>query len=199
MRGTRRRFLQWTAAGAAAALASRRAGAQEPEARTTMTAPMDEGRYKPVRLAPKAGAKPSLTPDERDALEHRIHCQCGCTLDVFTCRTTDFTCQVSPAMHDDVAALVNGGYAAGEILAAFVSVYGERVLMAPVPTGFNRLGYAMPYLALGTGAVAVAWLLRRWGRAAAQPTPTGTAVTVDATPDELARIEAAVRDDRSRP
>ena len=33
---------------------------------------------------------------KRDELEHQIHCQCGCNLDVYTCRTTDFSCEVSP-------------------------------------------------------------------------------------------------------
>jgi hypothetical protein len=35
--------------------------------------------------------------DERiKAIEHRLACSCGCTLDIFTCRTTDFTCTYSP-------------------------------------------------------------------------------------------------------
>ncbi|HMI46595.1 MAG TPA: hypothetical protein VK491_10560, partial [Gemmatimonadaceae bacterium] len=34
--------------------------------------------YRPVTLAPNAGAKPSMTDAQRDDLEHQIHCQCGC-------------------------------------------------------------------------------------------------------------------------
>src|SRR3989442_5354574 len=33
------------------------------------------------------------------AIEKRLHCTCGCGLDVYTCRTTDFTCTPSPGMH----------------------------------------------------------------------------------------------------
>jgi cytochrome c-type biogenesis protein CcmH len=165
-------------------------GAQEPEARSTIMKGMDPNRHIPISRPPKPGASPALTPDERDALEHRIHCQCGCTLDVFTCRTTDFTCQVAPAMHQDILGLVEGGYAASEILALFVQTYGEQALMEPVASGFNILAWAMPWLALGAAATVVTWRIRRW-RAA--PDIASPPAGVDATPDELARIEAAVR------
>ncbi len=55
--------------------------------------------YRAVKLEPKPNARPSMTPLERDDLEHQIKCQRGCVLDVFTCRTTDFSCSVSPAMY----------------------------------------------------------------------------------------------------
>ena len=149
--------------------------------------PMDQGSYRPVRLAPKG--EPVLTDAQRDDLEHRIRCLCGCTLDVFTCRTTDFSCQVSPAMHRDVMSLVAGGYGEPEILDAFIGVYGIRVLMAPPKSGFNWAGYLAPFVALGGGAALVAVLLRRWRHADAPPAP----VPVDATPDELARLDELVR------
>ena len=110
----------------------------------TFSGPMEQDSYRPVKLAAKAGASPSMTDAQRDDLEHSIKCQCGCPLDIYTCRTTDFSCSVSPAMHGDVMSLVSGGYGAREILAAFQSVYGERVLMSPVKSGFNWLGYTLP-------------------------------------------------------
>jgi len=159
---------------------------------------MDQSASRPVRLPPKPGSRVVVSAAERDAVEHRIRCQCGCTLDVYTCRTTDFSCQVSPSMHRDVMALVSGGYTAQEIIDAFVGVYGERVLMAPRATGFNLLGWAAPFVALGGGALVVSVLLRNWGRPARAKTVTGTRATgpTDATDDELARLQAAVRDDR---
>ena len=71
---------------------------------------MDGDAYHPVTRPRKPDALPSMSDADRDALEHNLHCQCGCTLDVYTCRTTDFTCPVSPAMHQDVRRLVAGGY-----------------------------------------------------------------------------------------
>ena len=152
---------------------------------------MDETRLRSVRLPPK-GNVASMSPDERDALEHRLHCQCGCRLDIYTCRTTDFTCPVSPAMHRDVVSLVEGGYGAQEIIDAFVAVYGERVLMAPTKSGFNWTAWLMPFAALGAGAAFVVVLLRRW-RAQRVQAPAGGAASIDATPEELARIERDVR------
>lgn len=194
---SRREFLTFVAGGAGSVAITVTLGAQQPspDAGANM-AVMDAQVYRPVRLPPKPGVKPQLTSLQRDDLEHSLHCQCGCTRDIYTCRTTDFSCSVSPAMHLDVMGLVDGGYGADEIIAAFRKVYGERVLMAPVKEGFNWAGYVMPFVALGSGAVVVATLIRRWASAAAA-VPSGSAagspVVVDATPAELARLEDAVR------
>ena len=101
-------------------------------------------------------------------------------------------------MHRDVMALVSGGYTAQEIIDAFVGVYGERVLMAPPAAGFNLLGWVAPFVALGGGALVVSVLLRNWRRPAAAKVSAGAraARPTDATDDELARLEAAIRDDR---
>lgn len=162
---------------------------------TTNLFAMDQRAAQSVQRPPKVGATPLMTSLERDALERRIHCQCGCTLDVFTCRTTDFSCQVSPAMHRDVVALVQGGYSAQEIIDAFVGTYGQRVLMAPTKSGFNLLAWFAPGVALLVGAAAVFIVVRRLGTrstvnaGAASPTPP------NATSDELSRLEAAVKGD----
>ena len=168
-------------------------------ARDTMHA-MDATGLRPVTLPPKPGATPLLSAEQRDDLEHRLHCQCGtCTLSVYTCRTTDFTCPVSPAMHRAVMELVRGGYSAQEIIDAFVSTYGEKALMAPNKSGFNLLAWFAPGTAVLVGAVGLGMLLRRWGQrssASAATRSSPVAIDVDATPDELARLEAAVRGER---
>ncbi|MGH7603344.1 MAG: cytochrome c-type biogenesis protein CcmH [Gemmatimonadaceae bacterium] len=193
---TRRQFiLSIPALGLTAAAFPRRVRAAQ-VAVQTFNGPMADADavYKAVALAPKPNAKPSMTDAQRDDLEHQIHCQCGCNLDIYTCRTTDFACSVSPAMHSDVMGLVAGGHGAQEILDAFKAVYGERVLMAPIKSGFNLVGYTMPFVALGSGAILVAALLRRWK----SRTPATAAVSrpvLDATDGELAALDAAVRHD----
>jgi cytochrome c-type biogenesis protein CcmH len=101
--------------------------------------------------------------DERiKAIEHRLACSCGCTLDIFTCRTTDFTCTYSPQLHREVVELDRAGKTAQEILDAFVNKYGEKALMAPKPEGFNLWGYLLPGSAiLVAGGALVAVLSRR--------------------------------------
>ena len=202
----RRRFISRLMVASAAGSTSlawltRRLTAQAAQAPTGLDSSnlfaMDQSASRPVRLPPKPGSRVVVSAAERDALEHRIRCQCGCTLDVYTCRTTDFSCQVSPSMHRDVMGLVAGGYTAQEILDAFVGVYGERVLMAPPAAGFNLLGWVAPFAVLGGGTVLVVSLLRRWRRQAsvAPLAAPQTSRPTDATDDELARLEAAVRDD----
>jgi cytochrome c-type biogenesis protein CcmH len=203
---SRRRFLDEASGVVAGAFASvaiaavasgQGVAAPEPVADSSNLFAMDQTASRPVVMPPKLGARASMVVSERDALEHHLRCQCGCTMDVYTCRTTDFSCRVSPAMHRDVMALVEGGYTAEEIIAAFRRVYGERVLMAPTTEGFNLLGWVAPFVALGGGAVVILALLKSWQRpsrpgprSSAQPAPG-----VDATEDELARLDAAIRDD----
>jgi cytochrome c-type biogenesis protein CcmH len=181
-----------TAAGSALSAAS--AQQQGAIVDTSNLFAMDQTAARSVRLPPKPGASPSMSPAERDALEHRIRCQCGCTLDVFTCRTTDFSCQVSPAMHRDIMSLVQGGYSAREILDAFVNVYGDQAMMAPPREGFNMVGYLLPGVAIATGAIVLAVVIRRWKRAGAVGA-AGPSPHIAATPDELRKLDAAIRDD----
>jgi cytochrome c-type biogenesis protein CcmH len=202
---TRRQFLLKIAAGSAALpVLARLATAQQKRGMVhdSMVVrdsqnlfAMDQSAAKTVTLPPKPNATPVLPDRERDDLEHRLHCQCGCTLDVYTCRTTDFSCQVSPAMHRDVIALVKGGYGAQEIIDAFVGQYGERVLMAPKKSGLDLLAWILPGTAVIAGGGVLAVLLKRWGARTPAPLVRSAAVNGDATADELRRLEAAVRGD----
>jgi len=201
-----RRAILRGALGVVGAAAATRLGAQEP---AQNFAPMEQGAYRPTLRDPKPGATPQLTDGQRDALEHRIKCQCGCILDIYTCRTTDFSCQVSPAMHRDVLRLVAGGYTEAEILDAFVATYGEVALTAPKKEGFNWAGYLAPGAAMAVGAIALTALLRKWAaearvareareaRAAAggaAPAMSGAAVP-GVSADDLARLDRALRED----
>jgi cytochrome c-type biogenesis protein CcmH len=196
------------AAGGVSLLAVVRAAPQRQNPRAQMThdsslvrdstnfGMMDQS-VRSVSLPPKPNAVKQLSNAQRDALEHQLHCQCGgCTLDVFTCRTTDFSCQVSPAMHRDVMVLVEGGYGAQEIIDAFVATYGQRALMAPPRSGFNMLAWLTPGAAVLVVGVFLATLIKRWRTPAVAPAASGM-TGVDATEDELARLDAAIRRDDS--
>lgn len=180
--------------GIATAVAVRGIGAQQQN-----TANMNQDAYRAVLLPEKPGATPKLTDLERDALEKQLKCQCTCVLDVYTCRTTDFSCGVSPAMHRDVMRLIAGGYDANEIKKAFVDVYGEVALTAPVKEGFNWVGYFAPGIVLATGGVILTMMLRRWSNQApaAAPVAAGLAESVPAgtTEAELERLQRALREE----
>ena len=135
-----------------------------------------------------------LTAADTDAyyqtIEKRLKCTCGCGLDIYTCRTTDFNCTYSPGLHRQVVALAEQGKTAQEILDAFVAQYGQQALMAPPKRGFNLTAYFLPSVVI---LVAGAWLLSamfRWTRAAAAARATARPAPgpVDASPAELERL-----------
>lgn len=204
----RRRFLRAGGVCVAGAMLVPRLAAQEANAvqQGAANIEMPQTAYKAVSLPKKANAKPLVAQLERDELERGLKCACPCKLDVFTCRTTDFACGISPAMHSDVVRLVDGGYSADEIIAAFTTVYGERVLMAPVKEGFNIAGYAVPFVTLGIGATMLVALLRRWRRETESAVPALASKSVlpisggmpAATDDEMRRLQAAVRGEPDR-
>jgi cytochrome c-type biogenesis protein CcmH len=193
----RRDFVTSTVLAGAALVSSSVHAQQAPGAGAQVSnlGPMDQAAAKTVRRAPKPGATKSLSDEDRDALERQIRCQCGCTLDVYICRTTDFSCQVSPAMHRDIISLVEGGYSGQEIIDAFVDTYGERALMAPTREGFNLAAYVLPFAAIGAGAVGLIWFLRGMQRRAVPATSRTTPSSPSATDDEMARLQDAIRRD----
>jgi len=184
----------------------RRAGAQEQQASTTNGGEeMTSDSYKPVSRPPKPGATPSMSKVELETFERQLACPCPCTLDIYTCRTTDFSCGISPAVHGDIQRLVDGGYTATEIMEALTGTYGDFILNSPRKEGFSLAAWFAPFAAVAVGAVGIGAMLRSWrlnaktadaaraARAAAQP---ASAPPVDATPEELARLEAALRENR---
>jgi cytochrome c-type biogenesis protein CcmH/NrfF len=125
-------------------------------------------------------------------LEKQLKCTCGCGLDVYTCRTTDFTCTFSPAMHKRVLALVAAGLSEPQIIADFVKQNGPSVMMVLPKRGFNLAGYFLPGAVGLTAAVLLFLALRRWTATAAPapavPAPTG------ASAGELERLQRALDD-----
>jgi cytochrome c-type biogenesis protein CcmH len=218
---SRRLFILRAGTLALGAVVARNVDAQAPSPTGAANVPMEQQAYRPVERPAKPGATPLLDKEARDNLERRIACQCGCTLDVYTCRTTDFTCTYSPELHREVIALWDGGKTADEIVEAFVAKYGEEALMAPEPEGFNLAGYLVPgVLVTGLGATLL-WVLSRRARlstgriqgagaagfsrpdssdssdlsassaVSASPAPT-------LTPDDLALLEQALAEDDRR-
>jgi cytochrome c-type biogenesis protein CcmH len=157
-------------------------------ARGTLRDPTVTGR-------PQTPTDPRENAAEIQAIETRLACNCGCTLDVFTCRTTDFSCTYSPKLHREVLALRSQGKGAEEILDAFVQKYGEKALMAPKPRGFNLAGYFLPgTIIAAAGAGLVAFIAYRKATVLAASTAAGPAspATPSGSPEELERLRRAL-------
>ena len=125
-------------------------------------------------------------------IESRLACTCGCTLDVYTCRTTDFTCGTSPAMHREVVRLIQQGKTEEEVVGAFVAQYGETVLMAPPKSGFNLVGYVLPGLGIfGVGA-AMLWMLVGRSRLGGELAAVGAEAGAGGSEPEISDEDAAL-------
>jgi cytochrome c-type biogenesis protein CcmH len=97
----------------------------------------------------------------------------------------------------DWRALIRQKLEAGEtdrqIIAYFVSQYGERVLTAPPARGFNLLGWLVPILGILAGVAFLALLFREWLRRRG-PAPLQAAIgspnpLADLPQDYVARLE----------
>ncbi|MGV3709673.1 MAG: cytochrome c-type biogenesis protein [Gemmatimonas sp.] len=181
------------------AMQDAQAGAQQPSGDGVVN--MDGEFYKPVRLEPKPNATPQMTDKEVDEFERRLSCPCPCNLNIFTCRTTDFACGNSPAVHRDIQAMVKGGHSADEIMKAMIGTYGNNILMAPPKEGVNLIAWVGPFLAMGVGAVLINAMLRTWRRNAelaavsAGASPVTRPSSVDASDAEMERLRKALRDE----
>ena len=185
---SRREFVGLVGAGLLSAYPPIRLSAQSPD---SLPGTGPSGRlWDPSRAGRPL---PPVTARDNDAaiqvIEKQIHCTCGCNLDVYTCRTTDFTCTVSPAMHREVLALAAQGKTGPEIIDAFVREHGVAILMAPPKRGFNLAGYFVPSLLILVAGAVLALMLRRWSRVAGAVVAPETPVPgVAASPEELERL-----------
>ena len=128
-------------------------------------------------------------------LEKQLKCSCGCNLDIYVCRTTDFTCQYSPALHKEVLDLRAAGKDPEAVVAAFVAKYGEQILMAPPAEGFNLAGYLVPGAAVVVAGSLIGLVLLRRARAAApEPLPARPADLPNPNPVDQETLRRALAD-----
>ncbi|HEU5206680.1 MAG TPA: cytochrome c-type biogenesis protein CcmH [Gaiellaceae bacterium] len=105
-----------------------------------------------------AGAVAAATPPNAADLEAELVCPvCETTLD-------QSNAPVALRMKAVIRARIAAGDSEQEIKDALVAEFGEGVLAEPPGGGFGLLAWLLPLGALAGGAVAVAFLVRRWSR-----------------------------------
>jgi cytochrome c-type biogenesis protein CcmF len=109
---------------------------------------------------------------ERD-LQHEIICMCR------TCgrqRLAECQCGVAAQMREELAGLVARGMTREQVYQYYIEKYGsQEPLASPIDKGFNRVAWALPYIAGATGAVIVGFVAVRWTRRDDEDTPAGAA------------------------
>lgn len=93
-------------------------------------------------------------------LGHRMMCACGCGQILLECNHVG--CTYSDKMRNQLMASIDKGNNDDLVLQGFVQEYGPTVVAAPTATGFNRIAWIMPFLALGMGITFLIYVVRSW-------------------------------------
>jgi cytochrome c-type biogenesis protein CcmH len=126
-----------------------------------------------------------LTP-EQEALAQRIDGMLIAPC-CFANTVAEHRSPISDEIRDHIRVAVASGAAENEILNAFVGKYGERILAAPKPQGFNLLAYVLPAVVLAVGLLLIAFTLHRHRPQRVEP----NTVPPEQFPEQLkARFEA---------
>lgn len=108
-------------------------------------------------IAPDAWAAPKKDPARQITDDIICPCSCGEVL-------TGCTCETGKAMKAYVDREVGGGKSKDQVEAALVQQYGEVILGAPKPQGFNLLVWIAPAVATALGFLIASHALVRWSR-----------------------------------
>lgn len=115
-----------------------------------------------------------LTPTIRRVGDH-LACLCG------ACKNTVATCQMlgchysSPA-RERIAKMQAQGMSDDAIIDDFVKREGKRALAVPPASGFNLLGWIMPFAAIAAGLYGIYLFMQRHRRLAPTVAPVDAAV-----------------------
>ncbi len=132
------------------------------------------------------GANPS--PEERyKDLGHKLMCKCGCNQILIECNHVG--CSYSTRMLEQLRAGLQRGDNDDLILQGFVQEYGATVLAAPTTTGFNRVAWIMPGVALIFAITLLTVIVRKWKFKVA---PVGAQ---DLSPTELDEFRKRAREE----
>jgi cytochrome c-type biogenesis protein CcmH/NrfF len=120
-------------------------------------------------------------------IEEALTCQCGCGLTVHSCN--HLQCGSGIPLKQEVSALVSRGLDRDEILLHFRDTYGEKILSAPVPEGFNLSAWILPFAVIGAGAGVLVASVRRWTKPA-RADAASTIPRPEISADDRRRLDA---------
>ena len=143
---------------------------------------MSEARVVPTGAAGKAYEQAATT----------LLCDCGCHPQ----SVKECACERAGELRVALAKDASVGKSGDEIIAGYVSRYGQKILVSPPAHGFNLVAWAGPAIGLLGAAVIIALTIRRWQRTSAA-LPAETVPPGDAADDAyLNRLRREVEESR---
>jgi len=124
------------------------------------------------------------------SLGHKLMCVCGCSQVLLECNHVG--CTYSDRMRGELMASIDRGENDDLALQDFVQKYGPTVLAAPTATGFNRVAWIMPFLALVLGVMTTIFIVLAWRKRPALAAPGGV---LPVSGVELERFRTQARKD----
>ena len=97
-----------------------------------------------------------------EEISKELVCQCGCGMVLAHCNHSD--CGVGIPMRANITEKLLGGESREQIVAYFVSKYGEVVLSAPPKRGFNLTAWLLPFFGIAAGGGIVVLVIMGWLR-----------------------------------
>ncbi|MGH7774813.1 MAG: cytochrome c-type biogenesis protein CcmH [Candidatus Binatia bacterium] len=108
-------------------------------------------------LTPTASAQQVDLEEEVRKIATELRCVVCQNLSV-----ADSPSELAQQMRGVILEQLKEGKSPEQIKAYFVSKYGEWVLLAPTPKGFNLLVWVLPFVAVVSGILLVFFVVRRW-------------------------------------
>lgn len=99
-------------------------------------------------------------------LGHHLMCVCSCGQVLLECNHVG--CMYSDRMCGELMEAISRGDNDDLALQSFIQKYGTTVVAAPSTTGFGRVAWIMPFVALIAGLASVVFIVRAWKN---RPTP----------------------------
>jgi cytochrome c-type biogenesis protein CcmH len=125
-----------------------------------------------------------------NSLGHRLMCVCSCNQILLECNHVG--CTYSDRMREELMAGLDRGENDDLTLQDFVQKYGPTVMAAPTTTGFNRVAWIMPILALVLGLLTTIFIVLAWRKRPALVSPGGV---LPASGADLERFRIQARKD----
>lgn len=123
-----------------------------------------------------------------EKLGHQMMCVCSCSQILMECNHVG--CTYSDTMRRELTAAVDAGKTDQQVLAIFVEKYGTTVLAAPTHSGFDRVAWLLPYIALIVGIGGVAFIVRAWHK---RRVPATVGASSGLSPADLSRLREQAR------